>query len=136
MNLIEAELITVDDKNYLTSHQTNGELFIFSINDKLTVAYFDELLGDDIQWVKNVVVEPEQIGLLHLGVNTDGVHQMAPVTQEVIDLIKSNQYKCFIEVDQIYQEQHDDISVSQKIFEPILIDNKVIIHLKDDKSEV
>ena len=34
--------MVVDGKNYLASADTNNELFIFSIGDTLTVAYFDE----------------------------------------------------------------------------------------------
>lgn len=129
MNLKEVELITVGGVNYLTSHETNNNLFIFSVNKKLTVACFDELIGDDIDWVKNIAVVPEQIGLVHRGIENNQYHKIAPITEHDINQIKNNSGKCFIEVMQLYDKLPDDIDVKTKTFEPILIDNKVIIHL-------
>jgi hypothetical protein len=129
MNLKEVELITVEGANYLASNETNNDLFIFSINNKLTVAYFDELLGDDIMWVKNVAATPEQIGLIYEGIVNSEYHKIVPITQEHIDQIKEKSGKCFIEVMNIYDKLPDDVDVKTKTFEPILVDNKVIIHL-------
>ena len=41
MILKEVELITVDGENYLTSTETNNELFIFCINRNKKLHYFD-----------------------------------------------------------------------------------------------
>jgi hypothetical protein len=38
------------------------DLLIFSVSGRLCAAYFDELLGAGIDWVKKVVATPEQIG--------------------------------------------------------------------------
>ena len=131
MILKEVELITVDGENYLTSTETNNELFIFCINNELTVAYFDELLGDGIQWVKNVAVQPKQIGMVHMETKLNNYHNIVPITEKDINQIKSNGGKCWIEVDQLVPTIHNDFNHNQNIFEPILIDNKVIIHINE-----
>jgi hypothetical protein len=129
MRLIDAELITIEGKNYLLSPETNSELFVFCVNNELTIGYFDDLLGDGIQWVKNIAVEPEQIGMMYEETKLNGYHKIIPITPEHIEAIKQNGGKCKIEMDELLSTVHDDLTPNQKIFEPILIDNKVIIHL-------
>ena len=131
MILKEVELVVVDGKNYLASADTNNELFIFSIGDTLTVAYFDDLLGSEIQWVKNVAIEPEQIGYVFKGGKDDDVYEMALITDEDINTIKQNDGKCYIEVSELFETTPDDLEIHQTTFIPVLIDNKVIIHLNE-----
>ena len=97
----------------------------------LSVAYFDELLGDGIQWVKNVAVQPKQIGMVHMETKLNNYHNIVPITEKDINQIKSNGGKCWIEVDQLVPTIHNDFNHNQNIFEPILIDNKVIIHINE-----
>lgn len=40
------------------------DLFIFSVNGRLCDAYFDDLLGPGINWVKKVIGTPKEIGIL------------------------------------------------------------------------
>jgi hypothetical protein len=129
MILKDVELVTVDGENYLTSNETNNKLFIFCINNELTVACFDELLGDGIQWVKNIAVEPEQIGMVYEESKLNEYHKIVPINANHIEAIIANGGHCKIEVNNILPTVHEDTEPTQKLFEPILIDNKVIIHL-------
>ncbi len=64
----QVEFLSIDDKCYFVSKLDDNchedDLFIFNIDNKLTEAYFDDLLGSGIKWVKKVIVEPKQIGWL------------------------------------------------------------------------
>ena len=129
MILKDVELITVDNKNYLLSNETNNELFVFCIDDQLTIAHFDDLLGAGIQWVKNIAVEPEQIGMIYEESKLGEYHKIVPINASHIETINANGGHCKIEVNNILPTVHEDTEPTQKLFEPVLIDNKVIIHL-------
>ena len=53
MNLKEVKMVVIDDKIYLLSNETNNKHFVFSIGGNLTIGEFDDLLGDEIDWVMN-----------------------------------------------------------------------------------
>jgi hypothetical protein len=129
MNLKEVQLVTIDNENYLLSNETNNELFVFCVNNEMTVARFDDLLGEGIQWVKNIAVLPEQIGMVYVESKFGEYHKIQPITNENIETIKANEGQCKIEVYDILPVIHEDVNPTQKLFEPILIDNKVIIHI-------
>ena len=129
MNLKDVQLLTIDNENYLLSNETNNELFVFCVNDQMTIAHFDDLLGEGIQWVKNIAVLPEQIGMVYGGSKLGEYHRIEPINNQHIEMIKANDGQCKIEVNYILPTTHEDVDPTQKIFEPVLIDNKVIIHI-------
>jgi hypothetical protein len=129
MNLKNVQLVTIDNENYLLSDETNNELFVFCVNNEMTIAQFDDLLGEGIQWVKNIAVLPEQIGMVYIESKFDEYHKIQPITNENIETIKANEGQCKVEVNYILPVIHEDVNPTQKLFEPILIDNKVIIHI-------
>jgi hypothetical protein len=114
MLLKEVELRVIDNQIYILSDDSDSELFVFSINGELTVAYFDDLLGDQINWVKPVLVEPNEIGWVNEGVN-EGIFKITPLNDKHIDIIQSNGGVCSIEI-------NEDST-------PLLLESKVIIHI-------
>ena len=133
MNLKEVKMVTLNDKFYLLSNETNNKYFIFSINGELTEAEFDDLIGDQIDWVMNIAVEPEQIGLVYIGAEGEN-HKISNITNEHISNIMSNNGKCFIEMMNPEDYDHLDLELGKYEFTPILLDNKVIIHLNDESQ--
>jgi hypothetical protein len=130
MNLIEVQLVTIDDEHYILSNDSNSELFVFSIDNQLTVAYFDELLGDAIQWAKPVLIEPNAIGWVNEGVNDEGLYTLTLLNDSHLDRIRLNNGVCRIEVDDINTELIEDFDpLIHMSYTPILHKSKVIIHL-------
>jgi hypothetical protein len=134
MKLKEVQLVTIDGRHYILSDDSNSELFVFSIDDQLTVAYFDELLGDTIQWVKPVLIEPDNIGWVNEGVNEningEDVYKLTFLSNHHLEIIKSNNGICKIEVDEIDVDLISDFDPTiHTSFKPIYHHSKVIIHL-------
>ena len=130
MILKEVKLVTVDNENYIISDESDSELFVFSIDDKLTVAYFDELLGAGIQWARPVLIEPEAIGWVNEGVNTDGLHMLTVLSERHLDTIRLNNGMCKIEVEELDTSLIQDFDpLINMSFTPIYHQSKVIIHL-------
>lgn len=130
MTLKEVQLVNVNGENYIISDSSNSELFVFSIDNQLTVAYFDELLGDAIQWVKPVLVEPEAIGWVNEGVNSDGLYTLTLLSERHLDTIRLNNGVCKIEVEELDITLIEDFDpLIHMSFTPIFHQSKVIIHL-------
>lgn len=130
MKLKEVQLVTIDDKHYILSDDSKSDLFVFSIDDKLTVASFDDLLGDAIQWVKPILAEPDSIGWVNEGVNENGLHKLNILSKHHLDIIKSNNGICRIEVDEINTNLISDFDPMTHVnFTPIYHQSKLIIHI-------
>jgi hypothetical protein len=130
MKLKEVQLVTIDDKHYILSDDSKSDLFVFSIDDKLTVASFDDLLGDAIQWVKPILAEPDSIGWVNEGVNENGLYKLNILSKHHLDIIKSNNGICRIEVDEINTNLISDFDPMTHVsFTPIYHQSKLIIHI-------
>lgn len=130
MKLKEVQLVTINNENYILSDEFCGQLFVFSVNDNLVVANFDELLGEQIQWAKPILVEPNGVGWVNEGVDVNGLFKLTLLSPHHLEIIKSNNGVCRIEVEEIDTKLFEDfdplIDVS---FVPLLYQSKVIIHL-------
>jgi len=124
----EVELVIIGGQKFLLANDTINDLWVFNVNNKLSIGYFDDLLGSDIKWVKNVFIEDNMIGFVNEDSNND-VFRITPLNQNHIDKILSNDGICRIEV----MERNNDLldfnpSIHNKC-EPVLLDGKVIIHI-------
>ena len=131
MILKEVQLVTVQDKHYILSNDSMNQLFVFSINDELIVANFDDLLGEQIQWAKPVLIEPEFIGFVNEG-EVDGLFKLTLLSDEHLGIIKNNGGVCKIEVNPINSGIMGDPNISPHLTNtqtPIFHDSKVIIHI-------
>ena len=135
MSLKEVKMVIIDNKIYLLSGETNNDDFVFSVNGDMVIGAFDDLLGDQIDWVMNVAIQHEQIGLIYDGLELNEYHRIVQLNGEHIAKIMNNNGRCFIEMVNPINQEHKDIELGSNIFEPILIDGKVIIHL-DNESEM
>lgn len=130
MTLKEVQLVTVNDEHYILSDDSTSNLFVFCIDNELTVAYFDELLGDAIQWVKPVLIEPESIGWVNEGEESDGLFRLTLLSNHHLDQIRSNNGVCKIEVNQIDTKLIEDFDpLVHLAYTPIFHQSKVIIHI-------
>lgn len=130
MRLKEVELVTIDEKNYILSDDSKSDLFVFCVDDNLIVANFDELLGDTIQWVKPVLAEPDNIGWVNEGVNENNLYKLTLLSKHHLEMIKSNNNICKIEVDEIDTNLISDFDPTTNVnFTPIYHQSKVIIHI-------
>jgi hypothetical protein len=132
MNLKEVKMVVIDDKIYLLSNETNNKHFVFSIGGNLTIGEFDDLLGDEIDWVMNIAIEPEQIGLFYGGLELNEFHRIVPLSDENVNGILANNGKCFIEMINPDEYTHLDLELGGNQFTPVLIDNYVIIHSNEE----
>ncbi len=129
MTLKEVQLVTINDEHYILSDDSNGELFVFCINDELIVANFDDLLGDQIQWAKPVLIQPESIGWVNEG-ETDGLFRLTLLSDYHLDKIRDNNGICKIEVHQIDTKLIEDFDPLLHLdYTPIFHQSKVIIHI-------
>jgi hypothetical protein len=129
MTLKEVQLVTVNNEHYILSDDSNYNLFVFSINDELIVANFDDLLGDQIQWVKPVLIEPESIGWVNEG-ETDGLFELTSLSDNHLNQIRTNNNICKIEVNEINTNLIEDFDPLLHLgYTPIFYESKVIIHI-------
>lgn len=112
------KLVKVENKLYLislTDEIKSENLCVFSVGGNLVLAYPEDLLGDEIEWVGKVVVWPPNIGLNKL----DNFY--FNISEETIEaILKVNGGDCFIEMDVFLSEDNGYRS-------PRIINNKVII---------
>jgi hypothetical protein len=129
MTLKEVQLVTVNGEHYILSDDSNHNLFVFSVDGELTVANFDDLLGDQIQWVKPVLIEPESIGWVNEG-ETDGLFWLTLLSNHHLDRIRDNNGVCKIEVNEINTKLIEDLDPLLELsYTPIFHQSKVIIHI-------
>jgi hypothetical protein len=131
MILKEVQFVTIEGRHYILSNDSMNQLFVFSINDQLVVANFDELLGEQIQWAQPVLVEPEFIGFVNEG-EVNGLFKINHLSDEHLEKIKNNGGICKIEVNPINMGIIDDptfLPHLAKTQTPIFHDSKVIIHI-------
>jgi hypothetical protein len=129
MILKEVQLVTIKDEHYILSNDSLNELYVFSIENELVIANFDELLGENIQWVKPILIEPESIGWVNEG-EIDGLFQIKPLNDDHLNKIKSNGGVCKIETTQIDTGLLEDFNpLSHLSYTPIFYKSKVIIHI-------
>lgn len=126
--LKEVELVIVNGEKFLLADDTINDLWVFNIDDKLTVAHFDDMLSPDIKWVKNIFIEDNMIGVVNEDFENDAF-RIVPLNQDHIDKILSNGGVCRIEI----EERNNDLldfnpSIHNK-YEPVLLEGKVIIHI-------
>ena len=133
MILKDVELVQVDNEYFLLSDESVNSLWCFSINGTLVIGYFDDFLGKDIDWVKNVIALPEMIGFCVEGANDDGTFTMRYVNDDHVKKIIENDNKCKIEVETLNTENIIDFNPSlHNSFSPVLLDNTfVIIHIDE-----
>ena len=130
MKLKEVQLVTINDENYILSEDSNNQLFVFCINDNLVVANFDELLGEQIQWAKPVLIEPKNIGWVNEGADENGLFRLTLLNKHHLETIKSNDGVCRIEIDDINTELIEDFDpLTNVAFVPLFHQSKVLIHL-------
>jgi len=134
----KVELVKVGKKPFLISKEDkidSDDLCIFSIGGSLCEAYPDELLGPDILWVAKVIAPPEQIGYfrtqnrippLKQGVFDNNIEStnLNIITETNISTIKEREGICYIEMEEIGE---------LNIYEPKMLNNRVIISLFDTK---
>lgn len=126
--LKEVELVVVNGEKFLLADDTINDLWVFNIDDKLTVAHFDDMLSPDIKWVKNIFIEDNMIGVVNEDFENDAF-KIVPLNKDHIDKILSNGGVCRIEI----EERNNDLldfnpSIHNK-YEPVLLEGKVIIHI-------
>lgn len=126
--LKEVELVIVNGEKFLLADDTINDLWVFNIDDKLTVAHFDDMLSPDIKWVKNIFIEDNMIGVVNEDFENDAF-RIVPLNKDHIDKILSNGGVCRIEI----EERNNDLldfnpSIHNK-YEPVLLEGKVIIHI-------
>jgi hypothetical protein len=116
-------------KPYLISDDDfeSEDLLMFSVNGKLSAAYFDELLGSGINWVKKVVATPEEIGQIS--------------TELIKKIIKNGESSGKCEIEMVNKEYNPDHNgeclgcdeISKELCtckpEPKLLDDKVVIFI-------
>jgi hypothetical protein len=131
MILKDVYFVTIDGEYYLLSDVTTNPLWCFSINGKLIIGEYDDFIGDQIDWVKNVVVLPQMIG--YFSEKNDGdTFKMIPLNNEYLEKILKNGNKCKIEVEVINTENIIDFDPAiHNYFTPVLLDNKVIMHIDE-----
>jgi hypothetical protein len=131
MILKDVYFVTIDGEYYLLSDVTTNPLWCFSINGKLIIGEYDDFIGDQIDWVKNVVVLPQMIG--YFSEKNDGdTFKMIPLNNEYLEKILKNGNKCKIEVEVINTENIIDFDPAiHNSFTPVLLDNKVIMHIDE-----
>jgi hypothetical protein len=131
MILKDVYFVTIDGEYYLLSDVTTNPLWCFSINGKLIIGEYDDFIGDQIDWVKNVVVLPQMIGYFSEK-NDDDTFKMIPLNNEYLEKILKNGNKCKIEVEVINTENIIDFDPAiHNSFTPVLLDNKVIMHIDE-----
>jgi hypothetical protein len=131
MILKDVYFVTIDGEYYLLSDVTTNPLWCFSINGKLIIGEYDDFIGDQIDWVKNVVVLPQMIGYFSEK-NDDDTFKMIPLNNEYLEKILKNGNKCKIEVEVINTENIIDFDPAiHNAFTPVLLDNKVIMHIDE-----
>lgn len=114
---------------YLLSDNTVNPMWAFSINGKITIGEFNDLMGDQIDWVKNVIATPNMIGYFSEEEN-NGVFNLTQLNDDHIQQIMDNDSKCKIEVMSLNVENIEDFDPKiHNSFSPILLNNKVIIHI-------
>jgi hypothetical protein len=116
MKLKEVQLVTLNGENYLLSDDTTSDLFVFSINNELILADFEELLGSEIQWTKPVLIKPDGIGWVNEGLD-NGLFRLTLLSNHHLEDIRNNNGVCKIEVN----EYDNDV--------PIFYQSKVILHI-------
>jgi len=131
MILKDVYFVTIDGEYYLLSDVTTNPLWCFSINGKLIIGEYDDFIGDQIDWVKNVVVLPQMIGYFSEK-NDDDTFKMIPLNNEYLEKILKNGNKCKIEVEVINTENIIDFDPAiHNSFTPVLLNNKVIMHIDE-----
>lgn len=129
-SLKEVELVIINDQKFLLATDTINDLWVFSINDKLSVGYFDDMLGSDIKWVKNIFIEDNLIGVVNEDfIGENDVFRIVPLNQNHIDKILSNGGLCRIEIEERNNDLLDFNPSIHNRYEPVLLDGKVIIHI-------
>jgi hypothetical protein len=126
--LKEVELVIVNGEKFLLADDTINDLWVFNIDDKLTIGHFDDMLSSDIKWVKNIFIEDNMIGFVNENYEND-IFRIVPLKQNHVDKIISNGGACRIEV----EERNNDLldfnpSIHNK-YEPVLLEGKVILHI-------
>jgi hypothetical protein len=126
--LKEVELVIVDGQKFLLADDTINDLWVFNIDDKLSIGHFDDLLGAAIKSVKNIFIEDDIIGFVNESSDND-VFRIVPLNQDHIDEILANGGSCRVEV---VEKNNDLLDFNPSVhnrYEPILLEGKVIIHI-------
>jgi hypothetical protein len=128
--LKEVELVIIGGEKFLLATDTINDLWVFNVNDKLSIGYFDDMLGSDIKWVKNVFIENDLIGVVNEDyISETDVFRITPLNQNHIDKIISNGGLCRIEVEERNIDLLDFNPSIHNRYEPVLLDGKVIMHI-------
>jgi hypothetical protein len=131
MILKDVYFVTVDNEYYLLSDESVNPLWCFSVNEELVIGEFNDLIGEEIDWVKNVVALPFMIGYFSEKDDND-TFKMIPLNNEYLEKILKNGNKCKIEVEVINTENIIDFNPSiHNSFTPVLLNNKVIMHIDE-----
>jgi len=113
-------LIDEIDENGYCAFSMGGGLYI----RKYAETY--DLLPD---WIMGIIAYPEQIGLVFERELYGGVCLLSPFNNYYLLEIEKNNGFCKIEIQKPLHHDKNDIHPKDVKIEPVLVDNKVVIHL-------
>jgi hypothetical protein len=128
MILKDVILETINGKPYLLMNEIMDDYCAFSIGGEIYIRKYAETFDLNTDWVRGILVKPENIGLVHYG-SADDTHIIGELNEQAILNIKANGGNCKIEIMKIHSLNKPDVSLENIKFEPIMVNDKVVIYL-------
>jgi len=128
MTLKDVTLITANNNHYLTVDEIT-ERCLYCVNGEQYEDLYSNTLDQKVDWVKGIIAGPNQIGLVFERELSGGLCLLSPFNGYYLAEIEKNNGSCKIELQEPSHHNKNDIHPKDIKIEPVLVDNKVVIHL-------
>jgi hypothetical protein len=128
MTLKDVTLITANYNHYLTIDEIT-ERCLYSVDGERYEDLYSNTLNQQVDWVKGIIASPDQIGLVYEKELNGGLCLLSPFNGYHLSEIEKNNDSCKIEIQEPLHFDKNDIHPKDIKIEPLLVNNKVVIHL-------
>jgi hypothetical protein len=128
MYLKNVTLMTANYNHYLTVDEIT-ERCLYSVDGERYEDLYSNTLNQEVDWVKGIIAGPEQIGLVYERELPGGMCLLSPFNGYYLIEIEKNNGSCKIEIQEPSHQDKTDLHPKDIKIEPLLVDNKVVIHL-------
>jgi len=128
MYLKDVTLITANYNHYLTIDEIT-ERCLYSVDGGRYEDLYSNTLNQQVDWVKGIIAGPDQIGLVYEKELNGGLCLLSPFNGYHLSEIEKNNGYCKIEIQEPSHLDKNDIHPKDIKIEPLLVNNKVVIHL-------
>ena len=128
MYLKDVTLITANYNHYLTVDEIT-ERCLYCVDGERYEDLYSNTFNQEVDWVKGIIAGPDQIGLVFEKDLDGGMCLLSPFNGYYLAEIEKNNGSCKIEIQEPLHHDKNDIHPKDIKIEPVLVDNKVVIHL-------